>query len=144
MTPEMPDTQDVDPNCIFCKIVSGELLLRRIYEDDRGLSTSPLASRAFGGAETAHTRRRHWHKLIARDRSGGRRCREAAEAPPSCGWDQPAVPAGEAAGQEVFHLHMHVVPRYAGEPGLACSFVTPGGVADGELEAVYRQIQAGV
>ena len=26
--------------------------------------------------------------------------------------------AGEAAGQEVFHTHMHVVPRYADEPGL--------------------------
>jgi hypothetical protein len=38
---------------------------------------------------------------------------------------------------------MHVVPRYAGEPGLGM-LVTPGGVADGELEAVYRQIQAGV
>jgi histidine triad (HIT) family protein len=50
--------------------------------------------------------------------------------------------AGEAAGQEVFHLHMHVVPRYADEPGLGL-LVNRGIAPDGELESVYRQIQAG-
>jgi histidine triad (HIT) family protein len=49
---------------------------------------------------------------------------------------------GEAAGQEVFHLHVHLVPRYADEPGLG-RLVNAGAVADGELDAVYRQIQAG-
>ena len=29
--------------------------------------------------------------------------------------------AGAVAGQEVFHLHMHLVPRYADRPGLADS-----------------------
>ena len=50
--------------------------------------------------------------------------------------------AGEAAGQEVFHLHVHVVPRYANEPGLG-RLVNPGGASDDELDSVYRQIQAG-
>jgi histidine triad (HIT) family protein len=46
------------------------------------------------------------------------------------------------AGQEVFHLHMHVVPRYADEPGLGM-LVNSGPVSDGELDSVYRQILAG-
>jgi histidine triad (HIT) family protein len=50
--------------------------------------------------------------------------------------------SGQAAGQEVFHLHVHVIPRYADEPGLRM-LVNSGVVPDGELDSVYRQIQAG-
>ena len=38
---------------------------------------------------------------------------------------------------------MHVVPRYADEPGLPL-LVNRGVAPDGELDSVYRQIQAGV
>ena len=50
--------------------------------------------------------------------------------------------SGQAAGQEVFHLHVHVVPRYADAPGLRM-LVDSGVVPDDELDSVYRQIQAG-
>jgi histidine triad (HIT) family protein len=46
---------------------------------------------------------------------------------------------GAAAGQEVFHLHVHLVPRYADEPGLP-NLISPGPVFDAELDAVFRQI----
>jgi diadenosine tetraphosphate (Ap4A) HIT family hydrolase len=39
-------------------------------------------------------------------------------------------------------MHVHVVPRYADEPGLH-QLVNAGVVPDGELDSVYRQIQAG-
>ena len=45
MTPfETPETQHLDPNCIFCKIVSGELPSRRIYEDERAVAFLDIAA----------------------------------------------------------------------------------------------------
>jgi histidine triad (HIT) family protein len=147
MTPfEMPDAQAIDPNCIFCKIVSGEVPSRRIYSDDRAVAFLDIA--AWHRGHSLVVPKRHVPDVV----SGASSLPEIA----------PAIAAvarmlmqrlaadginllsssGEAAGQEVFHLHVHVVPRYADEPGLAM-LVNPGGVPDGELESVYRQIQAG-
>jgi histidine triad (HIT) family protein len=47
---------------------------------------------------------------------------------------------GSAAGQEVFHLHVHLVPRYADQPGLD-KMITRAPVSAEELDAVYLQIQ---
>ncbi len=43
------------------------------------------------------------------------------------------------AGQEVFHLHVHLVPRYADEPGLR-NLVNPQPTDAAELDAVLAQI----
>jgi histidine triad (HIT) family protein len=147
MTPfEMPDTQDVDSNCIFCKIVSGELPSRRIYEDDRAVAFLDIG--AWHRGHSLVVPKRHIPDVVT-GTSSLPEIAPAVDAVARLLKHRLAADginllssAGEAAGQEVFHLHMHVVPRYAGEPGLGM-LVTPGGVADGELEAVYRQIQAG-
>ena len=125
MTPlETPETQSLDPNCIFCKIVSGELPSRRIYEDERAVAFLDIGAwhrgHSLGGAETARARHAHRDRL---------HCPRSLR--PSTPWRRLLMQrlaadginllssSGEAAGQEVFHLHVHVVPRYADEPGLA-------------------------
>jgi histidine triad (HIT) family protein len=147
MTPfETPETQHLDPNCIFCKIVSGELPSRRFYEDDRAVAFLDIG--AWHRGHSLVVPKRHIPDVV----SGASSLPEIAPA-----LDAVArllmhrlaadginllTSAGQAAGQEVFHLHVHVVPRYADEPGLR-SLVNPGGATDDELDSVYRQIQAG-
>jgi histidine triad (HIT) family protein len=147
MTPlETPETQVFDADCIFCKIISGELPSRRIYEDDRAVAFLDIGAWHRGHALVVP--KRHVPDML----TGPGTLPEIA----------PAIDAvarlltqrlaadginvlsssGEAAGQEVFHLHVHVVPRYADEPGLRM-LVNSGVAPDGELDSVYSQIQAG-
>jgi histidine triad (HIT) family protein len=147
MTPlETPETDAFDANCIFCKIISGELPSRRIYEDDRAVAFLDIGAWHRGHALVVP--KRHVPDML----TGPGTLPEIA----------PAIDAvarlltqrlaadginvlsssGEAAGQEVFHLHVHVVPRYADEPGLGM-LVNSGVAPDGELDSVYSQIQAG-
>jgi histidine triad (HIT) family protein len=147
MTPfEMPEPQAIDPHCIFCKIVSGELPSRRIYADDRAVAFLDIGAWHRGHALVVP--KRHIPDMLA----GPGTLREiapAVEAVAQLLMQRLAADginvlssSGQAAGQEVFHLHVHVVPRYAHEPGLGM-LVNSGVVPDGELDSVYRQIQAG-
>jgi histidine triad (HIT) family protein len=147
MTPfEMPEPQAPDPDCIFCKIVSGELPSRRIYADDRAVAFLDI-----GGWHRGHSLvvpKRHVPDMLARP-GAFLEIAPAVEAVAQLLIQRLAADginvlssSGQVAGQEVFHLHVHVVPRYAGEPGLGM-LVNSGVVPDGELDSVYHQIQAG-
>jgi histidine triad (HIT) family protein len=147
MTPlETPESHAIDPNCIFCKIISGELPSRQIYSDDRAVAFLDIGAWHRGHALVVP--RRHVPDMI----TGAPTLAEIAPAVDAVarllmdrlGADgiNVVMSTGEVAGQEVFHLHVHVVPRYADEPGLS-RLVNAGVVPDSELDAVYRQIQAG-
>ena len=47
---------------------------------------------------------------------------------------------GEAAGQTVFHFHVHIIPRYAGGPKIAAW--TPGSETPEALAKTAEQIRA--
>jgi histidine triad (HIT) family protein len=147
MTPlETPESQAINPDCIFCKIISGELAARRIYEDDRAVAFLDIGAWHRGHALVVP--KRHVPDLI----TGPATLSEIAPAIDAVArllMDRLAADGinvlsstGEAAGQEVFHLHVHVVPRYADDAGLR-RLVNSGVVSDAELDSVYSQIQAG-
>ena len=147
MTPfETPEADNLDPDCIFCKIISGALPSRLIYEDDRAVAFLDIGAWHRGHALVVP--KRHVPDIL----TGTNALPEIAPAVDAVArllidrLDADGInllsSAGEAAGQDVFHLHVHVVPRYADEPGLR-RLVNPGGASDDELDSVYRQIQAG-
>ena len=147
MTPlETPESQAIDPDCIFCKIISGELAARRIYEDDRALAFLDIGAWHRGHALVVP--KRHVPDLVTGPGSLSE-IAPAIDAVARLLMDRLAADGinvlsstGEAAGQEVFHLHVHVVPRYADDPGLR-RLVNSGVVSDAELDSVYSQIQVG-
>jgi histidine triad (HIT) family protein len=133
-----------EDDCLFCKIISGNIPSLKVDEDDASFSFLDIAP--FHRGHTLVIPKRHVESFIGE--------------PPALAEITPAIDrvsrtlvnrlgadginlfssAGAVAGQEVFHLHVHLVPRYASAPGLS-SLIGPKPMADdGELETVWREI----
>ncbi|HLH15426.1 MAG TPA: HIT family protein [Solirubrobacteraceae bacterium] len=110
-----------DPECIFCKIVAGELPARIVDEDERTIAFMDIAPATRGHALVIP--RAHHRDLLsveAADLSAvALACqRLAARAKERLGADGVNLinSCGSAAWQTVFHFHVHVIPRYADDP----------------------------
>ncbi len=110
-----------DPDCIFCKIVAGELPATIVDEDERTIAFMDIAPATRGHALVIP--REHSRDLLevgAEDLQatilGARRL--AARARERLGADGVNLlnSCGAAAWQTVFHFHIHVIPRYEGDP----------------------------
>ena len=147
-----PSLSDLEPetaspeDCIFCRIVAGELPSRQVYADEQAVAF--LDINAWHRGHTLVVPRRHVVDLVTGEPSlpaiapavdAVARILKARLAPDAVNL---LSSAGVAAGQTVFHAHVHVIPRYADEPGLG-RLVNPVEVPDGELDSVWRQISAG-
>jgi histidine triad (HIT) family protein len=110
-----------DPDCLFCKIVAGELPSQRVDEDDRTVAFMDISPATRGHALVIP--RNHATDLLEADPEDIAAVAVAAQrlagrAVQRLGADGVNLinSCGAAAWQTVFHLHMHVIPRYANDP----------------------------
>jgi histidine triad (HIT) family protein len=110
-----------DPSCIFCQILAGELPATIVDEDERTIAFMDIAPATRGhtlviprahSADLLSVDREDLHAVAVASQRLARRIRERLRADGvnlvnSC---------GAAAWQTVFHFHMHVIPRYEGDP----------------------------
>ncbi|HEX8856712.1 MAG TPA: HIT family protein [Thermoleophilaceae bacterium] len=111
----MPD------DCIFCKILEGELPSARIYEDEHTIAFLDINPWTRGHSLVVP--RNHSRDLL--DASDEDLAHVIAASKRVAGLLRDKLSAdginllnscGEAAWQTVFHLHMHVIPRYVDDP----------------------------
>jgi histidine triad (HIT) family protein len=108
-------------NCIFCRIVKREAPASVFHEDDTALGFLDIHPVNEGHALIVP--RRHAAYLSDLDEETGRHLwtvaqRTAAALRASglrCQGVNLFLADGEAAFQEVFHVHLHVFPRFAGD-----------------------------
>jgi histidine triad (HIT) family protein len=110
-----------DPACLFCKIVAGEIPATVIASDDRTVSFMDINPATRGHALVVpRDHVRDLHEIapdeLAAVAAAGRRL--AGRARDALGADGVNLlnSCGAAAWQTVFHFHLHVIPRYAGDP----------------------------
>jgi histidine triad (HIT) family protein len=105
-----------DVNCIFCKIVSGKLRARIINENDYAMAFLDAFPLSFG--HTLVVPKAHFSKVQDMDKEYSCAvfsiaCQIAAILEPTVRVNAStiAIHNGRDAGQEVPHVHIHIVPR---------------------------------
>ena len=126
-------------NCIFCKIANGEIPSATLYEDDEFRVIMDLGPAAVG--HSLILPKKHAANLFELpDETAAKAIRVAKEVgkklKDGLGADGLNVVQnnGEAAGQTVFHFHMHLIPRFKGDN--AGVTWTPGTLTDEDKEKV--------
>jgi len=126
-----------DPGCIFCKIVAGEIPSLRIYEDDSVfafLDIGPLADGHLLVIPKEHHERMDSASpdliaAVARTLPMLSKAVMSAVGVDACNI---LLNVGRTAGQEVLHMHFHIIPRTSGD-GLGYRWMAkkyPAGRAD--------------
>lgn len=109
-------------DCLFCRILSGEIETSFVAENDHAVAFLDLSPRSPGhtlviprvhAATLPELPEEEAGPLFALVRSVATMLGEKLDAPGmTIGINQ-----GDVAGQAVRHLHVHVIPRFAGDGG---------------------------
>jgi histidine triad (HIT) family protein len=135
-----------DPNCIFCKIVAGELPATIVDEDERTVAFMDINPANRGHVLVVP--REHSADLLSVGRDDLLAAtlaaqRLAARAKERLGADGVNLvnSCGAVAWQSVFHFHIHVIPRYEGDP-LRLPWVPAPGDPE-EIAAAAQELSRG-
>jgi histidine triad (HIT) family protein len=134
----------VPEDCIFCKIVAGELPAEIVDSDERTVTFMDINPATRGHALVIP--REHAADLHAIGAEDLAACassaqRLAALLKQRLGADGVNLlnAAGAAAWQTVFHFHIHVIPRYEGDPLVLPWRPAPGDQA--EIAATAEELR---
>ena len=107
----------VDSNCIFCKIIAGEIPSRTVYEDEGYKAIMDVSPASKGHVIVLPKNHASNVFEISEEELSGAMIvakKVAAMLKEKLGCDGVNILQnnGEDAGQTVFHLHVHVIPRF--------------------------------
>jgi histidine triad (HIT) family protein len=104
-------------NCIFCRIIGDEISSVSLYEDDDFKVIMDISPAAKGHAVLIP--KKHFANLFELDEETAAKVfvivakvAKAMKAELQCDGLNILQNNGEAAGQTVFHFHIHLIPRY--------------------------------
>jgi diadenosine tetraphosphate (Ap4A) HIT family hydrolase len=113
----MAQSADASVNCVFCGILAGDVPASFVYDDE--LTSAFLDIRPVARGHVLVVPRRHRLRLEDLDEREGvamwnaaRRIAKAAQGGLHASGANLLLADGRSAGQEVDHLHLHVIPRY--------------------------------
>ncbi|MCA0969665.1 HIT family protein [Halobacillus litoralis] len=137
-----------DKDCIFCKIVNGDIPSAKVYEDEDVYAFLDISQVTKGHTlvipkehckDIYHTESEVAEKLFSRVPKIAKAIKSAYQ------------PIGlntlnnneEPAGQSVFHLHIHLIPRYDENDGFGAKWeVNSDAYSTDDLQTIAADINA--
>jgi histidine triad (HIT) family protein len=108
-------------DCIFCKVLSGEIPSQKVYEDEHAVAVMDINPWTRGHALVIP--RNHSTDLLEISQAdldatiaAAQRLARMQKERLSCDGVNLLNSCGAAAWQTIFHFHIHSIPRYANDP----------------------------
>ena len=131
-------------DCIFCKIAAGEIPSRKIYEDKDLIAIMDLNPTSKG--HSLIIPKEHCTNIYDIDEDIAAKVMKTAKklatkmtVALNCDGFNLLQNNGETAGQTMFHVHMHLIPRYKDADNNMLKF-TSVSFSDEEMDAIREQI----
>ena len=109
-----------DPNCVFCKIITGKIPARVLIENEKAMALLDAFPLAIG--HTIVIPKQHYPKVQDMNEHDAMAVFEllwkvasAVEVGSDLKDSTIAIHNGPDAGQEIPHMHLHIVPRKKGD-----------------------------
>ena len=132
-------------DCIFCKIIEGEIPSTTVYEDDDVKAILDVNPAARGHVIVLpKTHAENIFSIPDEDLKKticvAKKIASAVKKAYNCDGVNILQNNGEAAGQSVFHFHLHVIPRKKGDA--AVGLWVPGSTTPEEMQETKEMIAA--
>jgi len=132
-------------NCVFCKIVAGELPAAMVYEDDLVVAFLDIAPLNKG--HTLVTPREHFYGITACPpevqtammQAASRIAAAMMRAVDADGFNL-ILSNGACAGQVVQHVHLHVIPRFP-DDGISLPSRSVSYESDEEKQQIIAEVR---
>lgn len=129
-------------NCIFCKIIKNDIPSMKVYEDEFTLAFMDIANDVDGHILVVP--KKHVVNMLDCDEETLHHVYDTVKKVSNmlvekCGYSGVDIlnANGEDAGQTVFHLHVHIIPKFKGD-GITAWPKFNGG--KNGVEATYKEI----
>jgi histidine triad (HIT) family protein len=109
-------------DCLFCKIIKGEIPAQKIYEDEAVVAMLDILPRAIG--HTIVVPKRHMETILEMNPDetgpifeGVRKVTQLLKDKLNPHGFTIGINHGKVSGQAIDHLHIHIIPRFEGDKG---------------------------
>ena len=134
--------------CLFCGIVAGKIPAKKVYEDDHAIGFLDISPRNPG--HTLVIPKKHFETILDMPEKEAGRLFETVQkvaAIVKAGTNSQGLSIaqsnGQAAGQVVRHVHVHVIPRFMNEGPVGLEGILPSKkIDDDSMDKIAMSIKS--